>query len=80
MTETRGIQLRNSELLSNISSCTDRLFRAVGERIKIMKAKKLISALAALGIVMSMVVAPVQANSLSIKYPLDGDEITELKH
>ena len=44
-----------------------------------MKAKKLISALAALGIVMSMVVAPVQANSLSIKYPLDGDEITELK-
>ena len=79
MTETRGIQLRNSELLSNISSCTDRLFRAVGERIKIMKAKKLISALAAFGIVMSMVVAPVQANSLSIKYPLDGDEITELK-
>ena len=44
-----------------------------------MKAKKLISALAAFGIVMSMVVAPVQANSLSIKYPLDGDEITELK-
>lgn len=44
-----------------------------------MKAKKLISALAAFGIVISMFIAPVQANSLSIKYPLDGDEITELK-